>query len=107
MVEQHFEVVVEDDMETMVDIINNKVDQSHGGGQKTMEEGGVTEVVTKFIEVNNKAMAQITTTMGYLDIWQITIIKGNMTWETRSYNKTIIYQQAIKVMNNYLWCNKW
>jgi hypothetical protein len=52
-------------------------------------------------------MAQITTTMGYLDIWQITIIKGNMTWETRSYNKTIIYQQAIKVMNNYLWCNKW
>jgi hypothetical protein len=34
VVERHLEVVVEDNTETMVDIINNKVDQSHGGGQR-------------------------------------------------------------------------
>ncbi len=47
--------------------------------KETLEEGGVMKVVTKVIKVNNQTMAQITTTMGYLDTWQITIIKGNMT----------------------------
>jgi hypothetical protein len=75
--------------------------------KETLEEGGVMKVVTKVIKVNNQTMAQITTTMGYLDTWQITIIKGNMTWGTRSYNKAIMYQQSINAMNNYLWCNIW
>jgi hypothetical protein len=47
--------------------------------RETIEEGGIMEVATKVIEVNNQVMVQITTTLGYLNTWQITIIKGNMT----------------------------
>jgi hypothetical protein len=47
--------------------------------EETLEAGGLMEVVTKVIEVHNQTMVQITITMGYLDTWQIIIIKGNMT----------------------------
>jgi hypothetical protein len=30
-----------------------------------------------------------------------------MMHEMESYNKGIMHQLAIKVMNNYLWCNTW
>jgi hypothetical protein len=88
----HFKV----DMEARrVDIINMKA--------KFMEvDEEVVEVMVEVIEVNNQITTQIVTTMGNLGTWQRTIIKGNMMHEMGSYNKGIMHQLAIKVMNNYL-----
>ncbi len=53
------------------------------------------------IKVNNQIMIQ-TVIVGNLSTWQKTIIKGNMMHGMESYNKGIMDQLAIKVMNNYL-----
>jgi hypothetical protein len=60
------------------------------------------EVVVEVIKVNNQITIQIVTTVGNLGTWQITVIKRNMMHEMESYNKGIMHQVAIKVMNNYL-----
>jgi len=60
------------------------------------------EVVVEVIKVNNQITIQIVTTVGNLGTWQITVIKRNMMHEMESYNKGIMHQLAIKVMNNYL-----
>jgi hypothetical protein len=70
--------------------------------EETLEKEEVVEVVVEVIEVNNQIMIQIVTIMGNLGIWQKTIIKGSMMHEMESYNKGIMHQLAIKVMNNCL-----
>ncbi len=99
----HFEVDTE---VRMVDIINMKVSLMEVD-EETLEKEEVVEVVVEVIEVNNQIMIQIVTIMGNLGIWQKTIIKGSMMHEMESYNKGIMHQLAIKVMNNCLWCSTW
>jgi predicted DNA-binding ArsR family transcriptional regulator len=73
--------------------------------EKTLEEGEVEEVVevmVEVIEVNNQIMIQIATTTENLGTWQRTVIKRSMIHEMESYNKGIMRQLTIKVMNNYL-----
>jgi hypothetical protein len=94
----HFEVDTE---VRMVDIINMKVSLMEVD-EETLEKEEVVEVVVEVIEVNNQIMIQIVTIMGNLGIWQKTIIKGSMMHEMESYNKGIMHQLAIKVMNNCL-----
>jgi hypothetical protein len=57
--------------------------------------------MVEVIKVNNQIMIQ-TVIVGNLSTWQKTIIKGNMMHGMESYNKGIMDQLAIKVMNNYL-----
>ncbi len=103
MVKPHFEV----DMEArMVDIINMKVNLMEVD-EETLKEEEVMEVVVEIIEINNQIAIQIATTTGNLGTWQKTIIKGSMMHEMKSCNKGIMHQLAIKVMNNFLWCNTW
>jgi predicted DNA-binding ArsR family transcriptional regulator len=101
VVKPHFEV----DMETrMVDIINMKVNLMEVD-KETLEEEEVeevVEVVVEIIEVNNQIVTQIAITVGNLGTWQRTIIKRSMMHEMESYNKGIMHQLAIKVMNNCL-----
>jgi hypothetical protein len=88
----------------MVDIINMKVKLMEVD-EKTFEEEEVeevVEVVVEVIEVNNQIAIQIATTAGNLGTWQRTVIKGSMMHEMESYNKGIMHQLAIKVMNNCL-----
>jgi hypothetical protein len=100
----HFEVNME---ARMVDIINMKVNLMEVD-EETLEEEEVeevvevVEVVVEVIEVNKQITTQTTTTAGSLGTWQRTIIKGSMMHEIESYNKGIMHQLAIKVMNNYL-----
>jgi hypothetical protein len=94
----HFEVDTE---VRMVDIINMKVSLMEVD-EETLEKEEVVEVVVEVIEVNNQIMIQIVTIMGNLGIWQKTIIKGSMMHEMESYNKGIMHQLVIKVMNNCL-----
>ncbi len=70
--------------------------------EETLEEEEVVEVVVEVIEVNNQITIQIATTTGNLGTWQITVIKGSMMHEMESYNKGIMHQLVIKVMNNCL-----
>ncbi len=94
----HFEV----DMETrMVDIINMKVSLMEVD-EETLKEEEVVEVVVEVIKVNNQITTQIAPTMGNLNTWQKIVIKGSMMHEMESYNKGIMHQLTIKVMNNYL-----
>jgi hypothetical protein len=94
----HFEV----DMETrMVDIINMKVNLMEMD-EETLEEEEVVEVVVEVIEVNKQITTQTATIVGSLGTWQRTIVKGNMMHGMESYNKGIMHQLAIKVMNNFL-----
>jgi hypothetical protein len=101
VVKPHFEV----DMEAcMVDIINMKVNFMEVD-KETLEEEEVEEimeVVVEVIKVNNQMTFQITILVGNLGTWQRTIIKGNMMHEMESYNKGIMHQPIIKVMNNCL-----
>jgi hypothetical protein len=98
VVEPHFEV----DLEVrMVDINNMKVKLMEVD-EETLEEEEVVEVVVEVIEVNNQIAIQIATTTGNLGTWQRTVIKGSMMHEMESYNKGIMHQLAIKVMNNCL-----
>jgi hypothetical protein len=88
----------------MVDIINMKVNLMEVD-KETLEEEEVeefVEVMVEVIEVNNQIMIQTVTTAGNLDTWQRTVIKGNMMHEMESYNKGIMHQLTIKVMNNCL-----
>jgi hypothetical protein len=94
----HFEV----DMEArMVDIINMKVSFMEVD-EETLEEEEVVEVVVEAIEVNNQIMTQTITIVGNLGTWQRTVIKGGMMHEMENYNKGIMHQLTIKVMNNCL-----
>jgi len=76
--------------------------------KKTLEEEEVeeveevVEVVVEVIEVNNQIAIQIATIAGNLSTWQKIVIKGSMMHEMESCNKEIMYQLAIKVMNNCL-----
>jgi len=101
VVKLHFEV----DMEArMVDIINMKVKLMEVD-KETLEEEEVEEVMKVVVEVikfNNQIATQIATTMKNLGTWQKIVIKGSMMHEMESYNKGIMPQLAIKVMNNYL-----
>ncbi len=94
----HFEADTE---AHMVDIINMKVSFMEVD-EETLKEEEVVEVVVEVIEVNNQIVTQIAITAGNLGIWQRTIIKRNMMHEMGSYNKGIMHQLAIKVMNNCL-----
>ncbi len=70
--------------------------------EETLEEEEVMEVVIEIIEVNNQITTQTTTTTGNLGTWQKNVVKRSMMHEMESYNKGIMHQLAIKVMNNYL-----
>jgi hypothetical protein len=94
----HFEV----DTEThMVDIINMKLSLMEVD-EEILEEEEVVEVVVEVIEVNNQIATQIAIITRNLGTWQRTVIKRNMMHEMESYNKGIMHQLAIKVMNNCL-----
>jgi hypothetical protein len=54
------------------------------------------------IEVNSQITTQIATIARNLGTWQRTFIKRNMMHEMESYNKRIMHQLTIKMMNNYL-----
>jgi hypothetical protein len=94
----HFEADTE---AHMVDIINMKVSFMEVD-EETLKEEEVVEVVVEVIEVNNQIVTQIAITAGNLGIWQRIIIKRSMMHEMGSYNKGIMHQLAIKVMNNCL-----
>jgi hypothetical protein len=101
VVKPHFEV----DMEArMVDIINMKVNLMEVD-EETLEEEEVeefVEVAVEVIEVNNQITTQTATIVGNLGTWQRTVIKRSMMHEMESYNKGIMHQLVIKVMNNCL-----
>jgi hypothetical protein len=88
----------------MVDIINMKVSLIEVDEETLKEEEvvEVVEVVVGVIEVNNQIATQMATIAGNLGTWQRTAIKGSMMHEMESYNKGIMHQLAIKVMNNCL-----
>ncbi len=98
VVKPHFEV---DTKVRMVDIISMKVNLKEVD-EETLEEKEVEEVVVKVIEVNKQITTQTATTTGSMGTWQRTTIKGSMMHEMESYNKGIMHQLAIKVMNNCL-----
>jgi hypothetical protein len=85
----------------MADIINMKVDFMEVD-EETLEEEEVVEAVVEIIEVNDQITIQIITIAGYLNTWQIIVIKGNMMHGMESYNKGIMHQLVIKVMSNCL-----
>jgi hypothetical protein len=94
----HFEVDTE---ARMVDIINMKVSLIEVD-EETLKEEEVVEVVVEVIEVNNQIATQTATIAGNLGTWQKTVIKGSMMHEMENYNKGIMHQLAIKVMNKCL-----
>jgi hypothetical protein len=101
VVELHFEVNIE---VCMVDIINMKV-KFMEVEEETLEEEEVeevVEVVVEIIRVNNQIAIQIITITGNLGTWQKTVIKESMMHKMESYNKGIMHQLVIKVLNNYL-----
>jgi hypothetical protein len=85
----------------MVDIINMEVSLMEVDVE-TLEEEEVMEVVVEVIKVNNQIATQITTTAGNMGTWKKIVIKRSMMHEMESYNKGIMHQLAIKVMNNCL-----
>ncbi len=97
-VKPHFKVNTE---ARMVDIINMKVNLMEVD-EETLEEEEVVEVMVEVIEVNNQIATQIITIARNLSTWERIVIKGNMMHEMESYNKGIVHQLTIKVMNNYL-----
>ncbi len=89
-------------METcMVDIINMKVSLMEVD-EETLEEEEVVEVMVEVIEINNQMVNQTIITTRNLGTWQRIVIKRSMMHEMESYNKGIMHQLAIKVMNNCL-----
>jgi hypothetical protein len=85
----------------MVDIMNMKLSVMEVD-KEILEEEEVMEVVVEVIEVNNQIATQIVINAGNLGTWQRIVIKRSMMHEMESCNKGIMYQLAIKVMNNYL-----
>jgi hypothetical protein len=98
VVKPHFEVNME---AHMVDIINMKVNLMEMD-EETLEEEEVLKVMVEVTEVNNQITTQIATIAGNLGTWQITLIRRNMMHKMESYNKGIMHQLTIKVMNNCL-----
>jgi hypothetical protein len=98
VVNPHFEVNTET---RIVDIINMKVNFMEVD-EEILEEEELVEVMVEIIEVNNQIVTHTIIIMENLGTWQRTIIKGNMMQEMESYNKGIMHQLAIKVMNNCL-----
>jgi hypothetical protein len=94
----HFEANTE---ARMVDIINMRLSLMEVD-EEILEEKEVVEVMVEVIEVNNRITTQIAITAGNLGTWQRTVIKRNMMHKMESYNKGIMHQLAIKVMNNCL-----
>jgi len=94
----HFEV---DTKACMVDIINMKLNFMEVD-EEILEEEEAVEVVVEVIKVNNQIATQIVIIAGNLGTWQIIVIKRNMMHEMENYNKGIMHQLVIKVMNNYL-----
>jgi len=94
----HFEVDTE---ARMVDIINMKLSLMEVD-EEILEEEEVVEVKVEVIKVNNQITTQIAITAGNLGTWQKIVIKKNMMHEMENYNKGIMHQLAIKVMNNCL-----
>jgi hypothetical protein len=94
----HFEVNME---ARMVNIINIKVSLMEVD-KETLEEEEVVEVEVEIIEVNNQITIQTAIVTGNLGTWKKTIIKRSMMHEMESYNKGIMHQLPIKVMNNCL-----
>jgi alpha-N-acetylglucosamine transferase len=90
----------------MVDIINMKLSLMEVN-EEILEEEEVVEVMVEVIEVNNQIVTQIAITVGNLGTWQRIVIKRSMMHKMENYNKGIVHQLAIKVMNNYLRCNTW
>jgi hypothetical protein len=70
--------------------------------EETLKEEEVVEVVVEVIEINNQIATQTATIAGNLGTWQKTVIKGSMMHEMENYNKGIMHQLAIKVMNKCL-----
>jgi hypothetical protein len=85
----------------MVDIINMKLSFMEVD-REILEEEEVMEVVMEVIEVNNQITTQISITAGNLGTWQRIVIKRNMMHKMENYNKGIMHQLAIKVLNNCL-----
>jgi hypothetical protein len=88
----------------MVDIINMKVNLMKVD-EETLEEEEVeefVEVAVEVIEVINQIATQTATTAGNMGTWQKIVIKRSMMHKMESYNKGIMHQLAIKVMNNCL-----
>ncbi len=94
----HFEANTE---ARMVDIINMKLSFMEVE-EEILEEEEVVEVMVEVIEVNNQIATQIAITTGNLGTWQKTIIKRSMMHKMENYNKGIMHQLTIKVMNNCL-----
>jgi len=94
----HFKV---DTKARMVDIINMKLSLMEVK-KEIFKEEEVMEVVVEIIKVNNQITTQIAIIAKNLGIWQKTVIKRSMMHEMESYNKGIMHQLAIKVMNNCL-----
>jgi hypothetical protein len=94
----HFKVGTE---ACMVDIINMKVSLMEVD-EEILEEEEVVEVMVEVIKVNNQIVTQIAIIMGNMGRWQKTVIKRSMMHEMENYNKGIMHQLAIKVMNNCL-----
>jgi len=90
----------------MVDIINMKLSLMEMD-EEIFKEEEVVEVVVEIIKVNNQIATQITIITGNLGTWQRIVIKRSMMHEMENYNKGIMHQLTIKVMNNCLWCNTW
>ncbi len=98
VVKPHFDVDTE---ARMVDIINMMINFMEVD-KEPLEEDEVVEVMVEVIEVNNQIAIQTAITMGNLGTWQRNVIKGSMMHEMKSYNKGIMHQLVIKVMNDYL-----
>jgi hypothetical protein len=98
VVKPHFEVDTE---ARMVDIINMKVSLMEVD-KEILEEEEVVEVVVEIIEVKNQIATQTATSAKNLGTWQRIVIKRNMVHEIEIYNRGIMHQLTIKVMNNCL-----
>jgi hypothetical protein len=92
---------LEVDVKTRMVIINMKVNLMEVK-EETSKEKKVMEAMVKVIKVNNQITIQTAITVGNLSTWQRTIIKGSMMRGMENYNKGIMHQLAIKVMNNCL-----
>jgi hypothetical protein len=98
VVKPHFKV----DMKVcMVDIINMKINLMEVD-EEILNKEEVVEVMVEIIEVNNQITTEIATIVTNLGTWRKIVIKGNMMHEMESYNKGIMHQLIIKVMNNCL-----
>ncbi len=69
MVEHHFEVMVKDNMENMVNISNNKKVIPIEVDEEALKEGGIMGVMVEIIKVNSQTIAQIVIFIENLYMW--------------------------------------